>query len=154
LLLEDQEWLEPRVGHSLEGQHILQMVRHLRSTAPSLVGTETAYELVQHMHQTPHYHIRRGFRLDEASLLFACNHLLEEGVELAAELLPEKPDHDKVMKELADVLGVFFSICVKLGVSPQMVSAVAETNLRETFTPRVEEVRGPVGGFNRSTRAE
>ena len=54
----------------------------------------------------------------------------------------------------ADTIGVFHRLCVKLGMTPQMVMDVAVTNLKETFTTDPAAVRGPLGGITRSTRAE
>ena len=155
LVEEDLEWLKSKHDGSLEASHIADTLRWLAMLSPSrLLSEEHLFSVVEKLHQSPHYHVRRGFGLGDLPVHLASNHLIEEATELQAELLMPTPDREKVLKELADVIGVFHCICVKLGVTPQMLMTLAATNLQETFTSDTSKVRGPLGGVTRSTRAE
>mgnify|MGYP000190292959 CR=1 FL=1 len=155
LIEEDLEWLKAHHDGSLEAQHIADTLRWLTLVAPSVIDAERhLFEIVEQMHQTPHYHVRRGFVLGDLPAAIASNHLIEEAAEAQSELLVPAPDRAKVLKELADTIGVFHRLCVKLGMTPQMVMDVAVTNLKETFTTDLAAVRCPLGGITRSTRAE
>lgn len=98
------------------------------------------FKLVQRLHKANAFHIKRGRRILSYSVADNSNHLLEEAVEVQAEVLAH-PDSgctsirgtDKALEELGDTLGVLYHLMIRLGFSLDEVEAVTMKKYSEIF---------------------
>jgi hypothetical protein len=114
------------------------------------------------------YHRKRGFRINSISASMQSCHLLEETVELQAEVLtaPNLPegslyyplataDHlDAVTKEASHVLACFLHLLQKHGLSLGEVAAEGVRMCRRHWTTNAEDVVARELGFTRKGRGE
>lgn len=110
-------------------------------------------ELVQKMHNKPHYHKTRGFSLNEATPAVASHHTVEESLELEGEVLFGK-DPDKVRSEAADMMGSFLHLLYMLGMDIEIVCQQAIVNLNEKFVDDPLKVETDTPGITRSARSK
>lgn len=106
---------------------------------------------VTYMIENNYYHKRRGFCLSEPKPVFICNSLLEELVELQAELLT---DGDRVREELLDVICCLAHLVVKLNFDPSELKLDAEKVLMGAFVKDKKDVLTDTPGFTRNNRRQ
>ena len=100
------------------------------------------------------YHIKRGYRIQEQSTTKAGCALIEESMELLAELLEEdKADMAAVTEEAADVLICLTRILFDCDISVADVLAQADKKLQAIWVNSLAEVRTNTPGFTRRSRA-
>lgn len=107
---------------------------------------------VAKLHQLGAYHIKRGFSLKDSKLTTASNHLIEEAVELQAEVLDG--DIDSKIEEAADVLLVFLHLLKISKISLNDVIAFAFKKLTRTFTLDKTKIKTSTPGYTRKNRDE
>jgi hypothetical protein len=116
------------------------------------------------------WHRKRGFRINDIGVLMQTNHLVEETVELQAEVVKHLVDsgatfggneivHDparrtEVIEEAGHVLAVLVHLLRKLGVSPGEVCHSAVHCCEKNWTTNVAEVTSPSPGQTRRARQE
>lgn len=107
---------------------------------------------VQQLHELGAFHVKRGFSLKDAKLTTASNHLIEEAVELQAEVLDG--NYDTKLEEAADVLLVYLHLLHLSKVSFSEVVSFAERKLEKNFTLDRSEIKTKTPGYTRSNRDE
>lgn len=110
-------------------------------------------DMIQTLIDNGSYHKRRGFRLADATPLFTSQHLLEEALELHAEIIASA-DHENseaILEEAADTILMFLHLIQQQNISLPTLLEAAQRKLAATFTTDVSEVTaiGP-GGTRRS----
>ena len=100
---------------------------------------------LKEMYKTPHYHKRRGFLLGTATSTMVSCHLLEEVVELQAEVIVN--NRKGIEEEAADTLVLLLHLFETLNLNIDQVETRALTKLKTTFTTKKQE-----GGFTRRDR--
>ena len=98
------------------------------------------------MHETPHYHKKRGFLLGTASPEMVSCHFLEEAVELQAEVIVN--NREGIFEEAGDTLLMLLQLFLTLDLDLDQVEAAALVKLKAAFT--TEEPKNP--GFTRRNR--
>lgn len=98
------------------------------------------------------WHKRRGFRLSDATTQIATNHLLEEAVELQAEMA--NGNFASQIKEAGNLLGVFLHLLWMAGIPLERVISSTFKTLDENFTFDESEIVTNQRGFTRATRAD
>ena len=106
---------------------------------------------VARLHNLGAMHIRRGFRLSDATPELAANHLLEEGVELQAEIM--NGDRQAMLAEASDLLAVLTHLLHMLEIPIENVAAAALAGLSKNFTLSPDAVTASRPGFTRSGRS-
>ncbi|MCK9569390.1 hypothetical protein M0R72_10670 [Candidatus Pacearchaeota archaeon] len=106
------------------------------------------FELVRSLHLDNAKHVRRKRRLCDYSVAQCTNHLLEEAVEVQAEILAsgipyvhrcsswsaEKlSNKNQIVEEMGDALAVMYHLMIRLELSLESVEERAVLKLRETF---------------------
>lgn len=120
---------------------------------PVMNSINTVEELsarVIRLHKDGAYHRRRGFKLNDANEFVASNHLLEECVELQAEM--QHGNHCRRIEESADVLCVFLHLLYLGGVPLSDVVAKAQQQLDSNFTLLVDEIETDTPAFTKSVK--
>ena len=109
-------------------------------------------EKVRQLYEADAIHIKRGFRVrTEGSLMVASNHLIEEAVELQAELLfGEKPAQ---VEEAGDLLTLFCHILKRGDISLEEVVDSAVEKAERNYTTDPEQVTAVTPGVTRRGRA-
>lgn len=107
-------------------------------------------ERVSEFHLLGAYHKKRGFSLSQSKLTTASNHLIEEVVELQAEVLDGT--YDTKREEGADVLLVFLSLLWISNMSFSEIVDVASKKIEKNFTLNKDEVLTNNPGFTRKNR--
>ncbi len=97
------------------------------------------------------YHKKRGFSLCDCSSTDVSIHLIEEVVELQAEVLVTK-DKEAVLEEAADVLATFIHLLEIEDISLREVAKRCEDKLFEIFTSNKDEVLTDTPGLTRQSR--
>ncbi len=117
-----------------------------------VVGTaiEGLFEYTKQLHKDGAYHKKRGFSLHNVPLGVSTNHLIEESVELQAEVL--YGDTPKQLEEAADVLCCYFHVLIDSGLSPADVAVRAREKLESVFTLDKSEVLTNNPGYTRNNR--
>lgn len=115
------------------------------------------YNEIYKLHQQGAYHVKRGFSLKDASALTASNHLIEEAVELQAEVTLGNTHidiiaYEKAVEEAADVLLVFLHLTVVANLSLYHIIKKAKEKLKQNFTLDKSKIKTNTPGFNRSNR--
>lgn len=104
------------------------------------------------------YHRKRGFRINDLSSAMQSCHLLEETVELQAEVLNTPramEDHlGAITKEASHVLACFLHLLQKHGLSLEEVAAEGVRMCRRHWTTNLENVVTKEPGFTRKGRGE
>jgi len=108
------------------------------------------YEYVEWLHKVDAYHRKRGFRLSEASDTICTNHLIEEAVELQAEVLND--DDAGIVNECSDLMACVIHLLVSRNISIDDVQHAALKKLGSVFTTDKDEVLTSKPGFARSNR--
>jgi len=98
------------------------------------------------------YHSKRGYRIRELSTEIAGLALVEETVELQAELMNPRASHMDVLEEAADVLICFTRILHDKGINLSQLEAAAEAKLRKVWTDDPSKVTANKPGFTRRGR--
>lgn len=108
-------------------------------------------EKVKQLYEADAIHIKRGFRVQsEGSLMVASNHLIEEAVELQAELLfGEKPAQ---IEEAGDLLTLFCHILKRGDISLEEVVEAALAKAEKNYTTNPDEVTAITPGVTRRGR--
>ena len=109
-------------------------------------------ERIKELHTQGAYHIKRGFSLKDSKKTTASNHLIEEAVELQAEVL----DGDVITKteEAADVLLVYLHLLYISGISFADVRDFAQFKLEKDFTLDKSKILTTTPGYTRKNRNE
>lgn len=110
------------------------------------------------MHNSGAYHIKRGFSLKDSTSFTASNHLIEETVELQAEVVCadgcKQFSQTKALEEAADVLLVFLHLLKVSNLNIYTVLKFARDKLKRNFTLDKSKILTNTPGFNRSNRNE
>ena len=104
---------------------------------------------IQQMHKAGSIHRRRGFRLSDATPELASNHMLEEAVELQAEV--QWGNYQSQIEEAADLLNVFLHLLWMSGIPLTAVVAAGHQKLTDNFTED-EKFINPKSGVTRRSR--
>lgn len=113
---------------------------------------ETLIQLVSDLYENNAIHVKRGFRLrTEGSNLVASNHLIEEAVELQAELIAE--NREATVEEAGDLLTLMCHILKRNNISIEEIAASAVEKVARSYTLNPEEVTAITPGVTRRGRA-
>lgn len=104
-------------------------------------------EKLKEMYKSTLYHKRRGFRLGTATPTMVSCHLLEEVVELQAEIISD--NHEGIAKEAADVYILLMHLFVTLNLDIKKVETEALQKLEVAFTTKRTKLNP---GFTRRNR--
>lgn len=115
-------------------------------------AAEILTSAIRDMRDNNFRHKRRGFRLRDATPEFLTVHLLEEAVELQAEVIVSK-DRAKIVDEAGDVLCVFLHLLIASDISLYEVTDHALRKLKEALVPESASAHTNPG-FTRSSRPE
>ena len=108
---------------------------------------------VAELYEADAIHIKRGFRVrTEGSLMVASNHLIEEAVELQAELL--FGDRPKQVEEAGDLLTLFCHILKRGDITLAEVVDSAYEKACRNYTTDPTKVTAHTPGVTRSGRTE
>lgn len=99
------------------------------------------------------YHVKRGFKLADVPAVVISNHLLEEAVELQAEVIVGDSSL-ATRQEAADVLLVFLHLLEKTGLPLYLVAETALATLNKEFTLDLANLKTSTPGFSRSARQD
>jgi len=103
-------------------------------------------------------HVKRGYCINDISVELQSNHLLEEVVELQAEILANhherNPNAEKIVKEACHVYACFIHLMVRLGIDFRQLEEVTDEMLSANWTTNPEEVTAKEPGFTRAGRAD
>ena len=108
-------------------------------------------EYIDELHDTNAIHIKRGFCLQEANPIFATIHMLEEAVELQAEVCCDGP-REAVVEEAADTLACYLHLLRILDISAEEVEERAIEKLKSVYTLNPDEVLTSTPGMTRRSR--
>lgn len=108
-------------------------------------------ELIDNLNRGGAYHIRRGFSLADTTPLLCTNHLLEEVVELQAEVCISK-DREATLDEASDVLAIFLHFIHINDIDLEMLATRCMEKLQANFTFDESEVISNNPGFTRRNR--
>ncbi len=115
-------------------------------------AAEFLMDQIRELRDNNYRHKRRGFRLKAVSPEFLTVHLLEEAVELQAEVLTGGT-RTQIVDEAGDVLCVFLHLLIAKGIPLHDVVSHAMEKLDRALVPDIEsEHTNP--GFTRSSRPE
>ena len=109
--------------------------------------------LIDYLHNVDAIHVKRGFKLSEATALDASNHMLEEAVELQAEVIAGDGSPESVVEEAADTLICYLHLLKRMGVKVDDVTDRAYNKLLEVFTCDPKKVTAVKPGKTRKGRA-
>lgn len=134
------------------------------------MSTRSIYDLwdkIEELHHQNAYHRKRGFRINDLSPAMQSCHLLEETVELQAEVLSTArglttgtdaittDTHlDSITKEASHVLACFLHLLQKHGLSLEEVAVEAIRMCRQHWTTKTENVVAEEPGFTRKGRGQ
>lgn len=107
-------------------------------------------DLVVNLHDEGAIHKKRGFSLHDVSVVDISNHLLEETVELQAEVM--HGTHKEQLDEAADTLAVYLHLLVASGLPPDDVIDRCISKLNHNFTLDKSEVLTDTPGITRKSR--
>lgn len=122
------------------------------------------YKFVKVLHESNSIHLRRGYRLQDGTILTCTNHLLEEMVEAQAELItiPRSgsvdstvlaPDeYDRVVEELGDVWAIFCHLLVRLNLSEMEIEKEQIKKLKKLFSNDPSLITAVAPGLTRRGR--
>jgi phosphoribosyl-ATP pyrophosphohydrolase len=96
------------------------------------------------------YHIRRGFQLSDCDEREISNHLIEEAVELQAEMF--RGTRETQLEEASDLICVLSHAIEFCGFTVEELMQKAKEKLDANFTYNENQVQG--NGFNRSNRVD
>lgn len=124
---------------------------------------QNLFEAVKSLHYKDAIHVKRGYKLSEASIADNANHLIEEAVEVQAELLKglregltwyslQHPLSKDLRQELADLAIVYNHLLVRLNLTPKDVEVEALAKLKDAFTKDPSKVTASKAGVTRSGR--
>jgi phosphoribosyl-ATP pyrophosphohydrolase len=106
---------------------------------------------VKTLYELDAIHIKRGFRLrTEGSVSVASNHLIEEAVELQAELLWGK--REAIVEEAGDLLTLFCHILKRTDISLDEVVNSALEKAEKSYTADPEKITAITPGVTRRRR--
>jgi phosphoribosyl-ATP pyrophosphohydrolase len=108
------------------------------------------YDFVEELHKRDAIHIKRGFRLSEASDVVNANHLLEEAVELQAEVI--SGNKKAILEESADVLACFLHLLVRQGINIDELCSITKTKLEKVFSFDENDILTSTPGLTRKNR--
>ena len=118
---------------------------------------------VNKLHDADAIHVKRGFRLSEATAADASCHMLEEAVKLQAEVLQESQKHGSqvsmnwrlngIIEEAADTLICYLHLLRRTDVTINMVAECAIKKLETVFTTDPDKVTAVKPGVTRKARA-
>lgn len=109
-------------------------------------------DLVKHLHAERAMHVKRGFCLSDLDVERTSNHLLEEAIELQAEVL--EGHRDGVVDESADVLATWLHLLQYQKIDFQEVLERCRQKLLDVFTFDPEDVLTTTPGYSRRHRQD
>lgn len=110
----------------------------------------TLWDHIVMLHKQGAYHKKRGFSLADVSAAVACNHLIEESVELQAEIMCGTKENQVI--EASDALATLLSTIFVQGLNIHDVISAADRKLYENFVYDKSEINTTTPGFSRSNR--
>lgn len=110
------------------------------------------YDRIREMHRTPHYHKKRGFMLGKVSESMVACHLVEESVELLAEVIQGNPEG--VREEASDVYALVMHTLKTLNITLEEIEEITLKKLNDAFTTDQQEVITNTPGATRRNRNE
>ena len=117
---------------------------------------EELYSKIQKLHAEGAYHIKRGFSLKDAEPVRTANHLIEEVVELQAEII--EGEYDLSLEEASDVLLVYLHLIhllgIDFGVYLSHIIDCANKKLDKNWTLDKSKILTNTPGFTRRNRDE
>lgn len=102
---------------------------------------------LKEMHKGFFYHKKRGFLLGTVTPTMVSCHLLEEAVELQAEIISD--NHEGIVEEAADVYLLLMHLFVTLNLDIKKVETEALQKLEVAFTTKRTKLNP---GFTRRNR--
>ena len=113
-------------------------------------------DYVEELHQKDAIHVRRGFKLSQATALDASNHLLEEAIELQAEVIQNQEFGytDDMLDEASDVLVCYLHLLRRKCMPLSKVAEHAKEKLQRAFTTDPSKVTAIKPGVTRKGRAK
>lgn len=96
------------------------------------------------------YHVKRGFLLLGTDEVLTSNHLLEEVVELQAEIV--YGTDATILEEVVDVYIVFANLIAKLDLSEALIEKLSIEKLDRVFVDKAE-VQSTNPGYTRHNRS-
>jgi len=117
------------------------------------MSIQNLVDLIDKLHEQDAYHIKRGFPLSEATPLIASNHLLEEAMEIQAEII-DGSGKDLITEEAGDLLAVFCHLLKMSGISLDEVAGAAMSKLNTVYTTNPDEVTATISVVTRRGRAQ
>jgi len=109
-------------------------------------------QTIDQIWQRNSYHKKRGFRIREQSADKAGCHLVEEAVELLAEVMDEDGTTDAVLDEAADVLICFSRVLYDHGINLGQLEARAYRKMHDAWTDDPSEITAKIPGTTRRGR--
>ena len=106
--------------------------------------------LIDELYEVNAYHVKRGFRLKEATSLMVSNHLLEEAVELQSEIMAN--NREAIVEEAGDVIVLFARVLRTTDVGLDEVLTFATKKLNKIFTTDPNKVTAISPGTSRRAR--
>lgn len=109
--------------------------------------------LVRTLVATGAYHRKRGFSLSDSTPTIASTHMLEEAVELQAEVLITG-DREAIIEESSDLLATWLHLLLQCDVEFETVVDKCIQKLHSVFTCDINELETSTPGVMRRSRAE
>lgn len=97
-----------------------------------------------------HYHAKRGFRLKDVRPEVTGCHLVEEAVEVMAEILEK--NHQGITEEVGDLLCLIAQVCIAHHIDFSGVLEVAHKKLNKFWIEDPADIITKTPGFTRRNR--
>jgi NTP pyrophosphatase (non-canonical NTP hydrolase) len=111
-------------------------------------------EIIRALYEDGAYHIKRGFKINDATLPGIATHFVEEAVEVLDGVIHYKDgDKSAITEELADVILLMAHLTMRLGIPFQHIINVAEAKLGRNWTNDPKWITAKERGFTRRGRA-
>ena len=108
-------------------------------------------EYISELHRNNAIHIKRGFRLQDATPLIASNHLIEETVELQAEVICG--NEDGIIDEASDALACLLHLLEMKKITLDVIAKHSKQKLIKVFSTDIGKITAITNGFSRRGRA-
>lgn len=106
---------------------------------------------ITNLHQAGAVHVKRGYKMSDATAAVSSNHLIEEAAEYQAALMSE--DVEARTEEAADVLLCYLQTLRHGEIDLEQVIKVADEKLHRVWTTDLSKVTAIKPGFTRRGRA-
>lgn len=128
-------------------------VKHMVSRLSPEYDQEMIASFIDLLYTTDSIHVRRGYRIREATDAVLGVHFVEEAVELQEAVLLAN-DGDQITEEAGDVLAILMHILKRKGISSQEVIRQCLQKLARYWTTDPDKVNTAEASFGRKKRGE